>query len=130
MSIPSFAMTKTKSLTILRYPLNTYVRGRPVQGTPTSVTIKANIQPVKPHELLILPEADRTRATLKLFSVSQMRTAQEGKHDADRFVYGGYTYEIKAVKEWSMGVLNHYWALAVRVANLEENDNANSLPPY
>lgn len=122
-SFPLFLATGSIQLTLIRRGNGSYVRGRWVDdSTPDSVTITANVQPVSPKEILMLPESDRTRDAVKVFSKSEIRTAKEGSHVADQFVFDGTTYEVRKVKKWQMGVLDHYWAIAVSVANLEVDE--------
>lgn len=122
-TFPRFLSTGKIPLEIIRHDLGHYERGRWVEGVGEPVEIMANVQPVKPHELLNLSESDRTKRTVKVFSTSPLLTAKEGIRGSDTFLYDEDEFEIKYVKKWEMGVLNHYWALAVAVANLENEDD-------
>ena len=75
-----------------------------------------NIQPLRPSEILQMPEADRTREWYKVYCAEDLRTLQEGVsgHAADEFVWQGYNYKIMKVSNWSMGILNHFRAYAAR----------------
>lgn len=112
-----FFLTKKKPLTILRYPQGSYVNGKWVIAEPDEVEITANLQPAKWDGVQQMPESDRTDKWCKVLSESLLRTKKEGDggYDADRFVWQGDLYEVKKTKQWDMGVLDHFEALAVRV---------------
>ena len=63
---PGFLLTKKIPLTLIRSNAGSYVDGVWVEGTETNVEIQVNIQPLKEAELLILPEADRSRQWWKM----------------------------------------------------------------
>lgn len=112
-----FQLTRKKKLNIFRYPAGQWVNREWVKGDPTQIEIWANIQPAKWNEVQQMPESDRTNKWCKLFTGSCIRTKREGtdSHDADRFYWQGDLFEIRKVQHWSMGVLDHFEAMAVRV---------------
>ena len=114
---PRFLLTKKIPLTLLRTTQGTYIDGLFVEGTETSVDIEVNIQPVKDEELLLMPESDRSREWYKLYSADEIRTAKEGVSgwDADEFIWQGDRYRVMKVRQYSMGILNHYRAMAARI---------------
>lgn len=114
---PGFLLTKKIPLTLIRSTAGSYVDGVWVEGTETNVTIDVNIQPLKPSELLILPEADRSRQWWKMYSASEIRMDKQGTSGwaADEFVYQGDRYKVMKVENYAMGILNHYRALAARM---------------
>lgn len=114
---PTFLLTKSIELTIFRKTQGTYVNGDWVDGTETQITRTVNIQPLKPNEILQLPESDRTRQWWKVYSDEDIRTTKEGSggHDADEFVYQDERYKVMKVINYSMGVLDHFRAFAVRI---------------
>lgn len=90
-----------------------YIQGRWVEGNAEAFDITASIQPATPTELQRLPEGDRTKAIVAIWTATELRTAVAGGR-ADRVAYGGATYEVQAVEAWDFG---GYWkALASRVA--------------
>lgn len=118
-SLPLFKATGSIQLSLIRRANGQYVRGRWVDATPTApVIITANIQPTTGKDMLLLPEAERLKQAVKLFSEQEVRASKEGSHSADQFMYNGQLYEVRRVKKWDMGVLNHYHAIAVAVENL------------
>lgn len=114
---PTFKHTGFVMLPIDRRLQGHYVDGHWVEGGITVVTAKCNVQPLKPSEMMLLPESDRTREWLKVYSDSQLRTAQEGVGgwDADEFVWNGYRFRVMKDYNFQMGVLDHWKAWAARI---------------
>lgn len=117
MSIPSFSLTRKIPLTLLRKVQGAWVNGKWVEGTETEVEIQVNIQPVKPHELLQFPEADRSREWYKVYSASDMRTDREGADgwEADEFMFEGQRYKVMKTSTYRMQILDHCKAWAARI---------------
>ena len=118
MSIPRFLLTRTVPLTIYRQEAGSYVRGVWVEGPIVEVPIRANIQPLKPSEVQMMPESDRTREWYRLWTTDLVRTKQEGAqgYDADCCDWTGYRYPIMTAQSWDMGVLDHHEAWAARIS--------------
>lgn len=114
---PSFLLTKKIPLDLLRKTAGSYVDGEWVEGTETVVPVEVNIQPLKEAELLLLPEADRGKQWWKVYSASEIRMDKQGTSGwaADEFVYQDDRYKVMKVENTSMGILNHYKALAARL---------------
>lgn len=114
---PNFLLTKKIPLTLIRSSAGSYVDGVWTEGNETNITIDVNIQPLKEAELLLLPEADRSRQWWKVYSASEIRMDKQGTSgwSADEFVYQGDRYKVMKVENTSMGILNHYRALAARM---------------
>lgn len=115
-TIPTFQMTGKVTISIKRYPAETLVKGRPVAGQPDELEIEANVQPFKFHHLMYLPESDRTKEWINVYSAQEIRTAQEGDggYQADEISWDGKTFIVRNVRHYQMGVLDHYHAQAVR----------------
>lgn len=116
---PQFLLTHKIPLTIFRKSEGSYVNGRWVEGTTSQIILQVNIQPLKPYEILMLPEADRTRAWVKFYSADYARTLKEGTGgwSADEFVWKGDRYKIMKVDDWTngMGILEHVKIQAARI---------------
>jgi len=116
---PPLLLTGHVTLDVIRREADILVRGRPSPGVENVVQVVCNVQPVlKSSDTYLLPEADRSRATLKLYSKgAELRQTKEGTGGwlADRFYWKGELYEIMKVIDYDMGVLNHYKALCSRV---------------
>lgn len=115
---PQFLLTKKIPLTIYRTSAQgTYVDGEWVEGTSVEVVREVNIQPFKDEELLLLPEADRSREWYKLYCAEDLIADKPGAAGsiADEFVWNGDRYKVMKVKAYSMGILNHFRAMASRL---------------
>ena len=116
---PPLLLVGNTTLDVTRTSAQTWVNGRPVPGTSEVVQIVANVQPVlKSTDTLLLPEADRSKAVLKVYTRGDaLRQLREGSGgwSADRFMWDGELYEVMKVINYGMGVLNHYKALCSRV---------------
>lgn len=119
MLYPPLLATRHVTLDVTRREAATIVRGRPVPGAETQVLVVGNVQPIlKSSDTIILPEADRSKACLKVYTKgSEMKALREGGNGwaADRFIWEGDLYEVMKVINYRMGVLNHYKAICMRV---------------
>lgn len=89
--------------------------GRVVPGTPSTFSANAAVQPLSPRERLLLPEGERTKEKIKIYSTTQLRI---GSPDAgtigDRFTHNGVLFEVDAEAAWSGdGSHYRYWATKV-----------------
>ena len=114
---PRFLLTKKIPLTIIRSTQGSYVNGEWVEGTETQVPLEVNIQPFRDEDLLLLPEADRSREWYKIYCANEIRMDKQGTSgwSADEFVYEGNRYKVMKVKFYSMSILDHYRATAARL---------------
>jgi hypothetical protein len=106
------------SVTVTRAAAGSYVDGRWVAGSTSTLTVTASAQPhrARPDELLHLPEADRTRESLRLYTETELQTAdEETQTPADLVTWDGEQWEVVRVESWPLG-LAHYKAIALRVA--------------
>lgn len=113
---PPFLSVGKTTIVVTRKTPGTYVKGVYQEGTPTTNTIVANIQPgLKLNDTQHLPEGERGRLALRIYTSSELRARREGSggHDADEFIYNGETYVVKWSHYYSMGILNHWKAIAV-----------------
>jgi hypothetical protein len=117
MSIPQFTLTKKIPLTIYRREAGDYVNGRWVEGALVPIIREVNIQPLKPAEILMLPEADRTRESYKLYCAEDLREQLEGPngYDSDEFDWQGGRYKVMKRLNFAMGTLDHWKVIASRI---------------
>lgn len=97
-----------------------YVDGIWVEATRTPVTIDANVQPTGYKETLILEEADRSKKALKVYSPAPIYSEEENENGADEFDWEGDTFRVMKVLNYSMGILDHYKAIAVMKEKINE----------
>ena len=103
----------------------TYTKGVFTKGQSITCDILANVQPVEPSEMLLLPEAQRTKETIKIFSSEALRpVAQTDSKSADRVTYDSDVYEVISTKDWNASAIPHYRSLAQRVNTNETTRQA------
>lgn len=114
---PRFLLTGKVPLVLQRRTLGEYVRGKWVEATPVEVEVRANVQPLRFSQIMHMPEADRTKEWLVVYSAERILERLEGEcgHDADRFEWEGNLYQVYRARPFSMGVLDHWEVYAVRV---------------
>ena len=95
-----------------------------VQGTDTTLTITASIQPVSGSDLVLLPENRREKEALKLYTNTLLISAEKGNlRNCDIVTISGFDYEVVKVFPWKNNVIPHY---KVVVAKRTTND---PIPP-
>ena len=103
------------TLTITRTGAGSYVKGIHTGGTPTSVSVIANVWNATDRESLLLPETIRTRETLGITATTELYQADEDtKTQADRFTYNGKVYEIQHVGHYDQ-IAQFWYAVATKV---------------
>ena len=102
------SLLKLESVTLIRKATGSYVDGHYVEGTASSYVIEANIQPLSGKEILQLPEADRTRESLKVFSTSEIRVN-------DTVTMSTKNYEVQKVADFSVYSIPHYEAVMMLI---------------
>lgn len=116
---PQFLLTNKIPITVFRRSQGQFIDGDWVEGTTVELPIEGNIQPVKPHELMMFPESERTRSWWKLYTAETLRTEKEGAGgwDADEFVWKGDRYKVMKVNDYTsgMGILEHTKNWCVRI---------------
>ena len=119
-----YHLIKFSTLTIHRPTQGVYVAGIWQPGTESTFDIKAKVQPLKPNEVMILPESLRSRAWIKIFvqedpsqTLPAIRCAQQGPngYGADTLSWQGYKYEVMKDMNYNDSVLDHTYVLAARV---------------
>ena len=114
-----FRLIRTKNIDILRYGVGSYVKGKWVKGSTTTVPIQAIVSPViKQSMLQFLPENLRAKKVFRLFSNTKLNGFQdkEEKQQADEFTLNGETFRIVKVGEWEeVGAFTGYEAYAIKV---------------
>tara|TARA_R110000744_G_C19371770_1_gene563154 strand:+ start:27528 stop:27908 length:381 start_codon:yes stop_codon:yes gene_type:complete len=121
MSKPTFTLTKKIPITFYRSAgTGGYVDGIWQEPSQSPVVLEVNIQPLGYQETMLLPEAERSRQAWKIYCADEIRSDQESKllnsgWRGDEFEYQGYRYKVMKVYNYSMGILDHYKAIAQRI---------------
>ena len=116
-----FTSLPQRQLIITRGGTDSYVNGRLVEGTPTTLTIWATVVPyaLKHKENTIYdPDGDRSRQALKVYTQTPLRQRVDGPSGwkADTFQWiDGWTYAVEDLAIYQMNVLNHCRAICSRV---------------
>jgi hypothetical protein len=84
-----------------RYAPGTRTAGVFVNGAPTTVSIDAVVQPVKPRELQQLPENERTEEAISIFSISTLQTSEPAFQQGDLITWAGRSYKVVLVEDWT-----------------------------
>lgn len=107
---------KTESITVTRYKKGAYHKGRFRQGASVQLKIPAVVIPIKGQELLKLPEGQRTKEGIKVYTKDPLKTADDTeKTSADILCLRGKDYEVQDVQQWHSVDLPHYRSLAVKI---------------
>lgn len=105
----------TETYPLIRATAGAHVKGKYVPGTPTNTTIVANWQPLSGAELLNLPELQRKRKSIMLYSEKEIRGINEvAGVPADIITIDGLNYEVQKVKYYKE-LCEHYEAVALEV---------------
>lgn len=108
-----------KLVTVKRYAALSFVNGRKSEGAETTFTSIMSIQPMGDKELLILPEGQRTRRTVKAYTATQLKTGDKAAGTSpDKVIYDGATFEVQRVEKWDdgdLGNIDHYKAILAEV---------------
>lgn len=121
--IDSFAVP----VAVSRAGVVTWANGEPTTGEPEALTIQASVQPAKARELLDFPEAERTTEWLRLYTATELKTAdEEAMTVADEVTWRGKAYQVRSVEPWEAAgfSIEPFWkVLASKV------DPADEVPP-
>ena len=76
--------------------------GRFRPGPSDTFKVRAMIQPMTGEQLLRLPEGERTRERIVIFTAEQLRTTRQSEVAmADRVAYRGEQFEVESVEAWA-----------------------------
>jgi len=99
----------TGPYTVTRYAAPTYTKGTATQGATTTFTIQATVQPLTPREALLLPEGERLRQNLKVYSATELKPSDNnGELPADTIEYRGENYKVISVERRDQTDIPHF----------------------
>lgn len=102
-------------LTVKRRPQPVYVKGVMVENPPTLLSIVGHLQPAQPRTLMFLPEGERMKDYVWVYSETQLQIADAQKMQlSDRVTYSGRDYEVAQLFDRTPND-SFYKALCVRV---------------
>lgn len=116
MSIARYGLIRRQPFTVKRTSAGGYVDGRWVEGTESTFEVKAIWYPLKGNEKMMLPDAFRSKYTIKIQSLAELYSLREkDSSQPDQIFIDNYWFEIQERDKYSMRVVDHYEYLAVRV---------------
>ena len=121
-TIPQFFLTHKIPIQVKRFGEGEWVDGYFVNGVETTLDIEANVQPLRGHELLTLPEADRTKESIKVYCVETLKTVDEvGQKKADVIIWEDKRWQATRTMTYRMGVLDHTKTICYRLPETPDN---------
>lgn len=122
---PQFLLTHKIPIVVLRQGEGAWIDGYWVNGAEIPLDIEANVQPMRGHELLTLPEADRTKESIKVYCVETLKTVEEvGQTKADVIVWDNKRFQAIKTMTYKMGVLDHTKTICYRLPETPQNQAA------
>ncbi len=87
------------------------------KGALSTLTPTLVIQPMKPNEVLLLPEHRRQMESVKVYSVTELLTTDEkAQTTTDVLIYRGLRWEILQIGHWNEApFLKHFKYAAVKI---------------
>lgn len=114
---PTFSLTNKVNIPLI-VKTGRWEKGKWVEVTPEEpLTFEGNVQPLRYHEIIQMPEADRTKEWIKIYTTYTIKTSQEPSPDgvvADHIEWNGKNFKVMSVQTYEMGVLDHTKILAAR----------------
>lgn len=104
-----------QTITASRFTGGARVKGKWIEGTLTSFSIKASIQPPDSKTMETLPEARRASGeAYELFTNDTLLTTKTAEK-ADRVTIYGDVFEVVQEKYWKNTIINNNVYLVVRI---------------
>lgn len=101
---------------ITRATTGDHVKGVWVPGSTSVVPTELHWQPLSGKDLLNLPENQRSKKAIRIFSEELIQGMDElSRTPADIVSIGSTNYEIQNVKFYDVGVCDHYEAVGVEI---------------
>jgi len=90
--------------------------GMYIEGKKESLKFDVVVRPASGKDLLRLPEGQRTKEVIRIYSKERLFTAQDSLSKvADCVEYRGCTYQVDNVSDNTSTDLNHFKSLATKV---------------
>ena len=107
-----------RDVEVIRPGVGSYINGVWVNGLNTTLTIRANVQPVPAIVMETLPEGYRTRSAFILYTNSELFTSDDNNNNPDIVLLYGKRYFVTKKEIWQNTVIAHYEIIVVK----EEKD--------
>ena len=103
------------AVTLRRFAAPTYVNGMAVATAPTVSSLDAAVQPSTRREVMKLPEGERTKEAISIFTVEVLQESDVSTGaKSDQVVWKGRTYEVQIVEDWTIQAA-YALAIATRI---------------
>jgi len=104
-----------EEVVLTSWAAGSHVDGTWVDGASTVATIRASVQPANARDLMHLPEGDRTKGAIKLYTDGDLSEGNEALALVpDQITWNGEQWEVQKVWRHQMG-LGHHKGMALRV---------------
>lgn len=105
------SLLETEKITITRFSDGTFNKGQHEEGIGTVIPdVLVNIQPITGQELLQLPESNRERVELTIYSKTEIKNEDIITREID-----GLDYEVLNLRDWTAFRLSHFKGMLKRV---------------
>lgn len=92
---------EAKDVVVRRQTSSAYEQGRWIEQTPFELKVKAVIQPAKSHELVRLPEGNRTKGAIKIYTTEKLQVGSvKAKTNSDKIIWHNDLYEVAFLDDW------------------------------
>lgn len=117
-----------KIKTILREAAGSYVNGKWVAGTRSTLTSIASVQPITLSKLaadmIVLPEGRHFSDFVKVYSDNKLQVAADGEGiQPDIIVHEDFGYELIGIEPNRSDVINHYKYTAAKLFKFTSNSD-------
>lgn len=93
------------AITVRTYPAGSYSAstGKWTQGTPTDTATDAVVQPSTPKEIEQLPENERTKEAITVFTDLALKTSDvDTSGESDVILWGGRQWKVMISEDWNV----------------------------
>lgn len=110
-------MIPRKTLSVKRFAAGSYnTDGDWVEGADSDFNISASVQPLTGREMEMLPEARRDSQSYKLYSDTQLLTADTSQtKNADIVTIDNEKFEVFSDEPWQNNIINHHKITVIKI---------------
>jgi hypothetical protein len=106
-------LSQTAKVKVIRQSAGEFVDGRYIRQEPTEFEILASVQPAEGRTLLQLPEAQRTREVIEIYSVDRLLVGTASGLPGDIVEFEGRRFQVTLAEDWD-GLGKYFRSVAVR----------------
>lgn len=83
--------------------------------TETTFQIRCSFQPLEPDEMKIVPEGRRDEESFKLYTNTELLTAESNGNNPDIVEHDGQDFEVISCGDYHNKLIEHYKVICVRM---------------